>query len=248
MSTQSTPDQQANYIKTLRIKGFKKFTDLTVDFNPNVNIIVGENGSGKSTILEAIKVVLNQQNKNSDRSFLEDWFNVEAKDAFQQNPCIETLPKIEIEVELSLNPSNTKSINFHGEYHSQKREAVSNKSKISKEASKERYGITFRCFYDPTDNEDLDAFIEEVNSGVIYQPSVFALYFVGIILCISIVGILLLNAWVRCYYKVNKSGMVWCVREGVNIYAFANRSKINLVNEIWRSASYIRGKRKQYIK
>lgn len=93
-----------------------------------------------------------------------------------------------------------------------------------------------------------DAFIEEVNSGVIYQPSVFALYFVGIILCISIVGILLLNAWVRCYYKVNKSGMVWCVREGVNIYAFANRSKINLVNEIWRSASYIRGKRKQYIK
>lgn len=163
MSTHVVPDQQTNHITTLRIKGFKKFTGLTVDFNPNVNIIVGENGSGKSTILEAIKVVLNQQNKNSDRSFLEDWFNVEAKDAFQQNPCIETLPKIEIEVELSLNPSNTKSINFHGEYHSQKREAVSNKSKISTEASKERYGITFRCFYDPTDNEDLDAFIEEGN-------------------------------------------------------------------------------------
>lgn len=93
-----------------------------------------------------------------------------------------------------------------------------------------------------------DAFIEEVNSGVIYQPSVFTLYFIGIILCISIFGILLLNAWVRFYYKVNKSGMVWCVGEGINIYAFANRSKINLVNEIWRSASYIRGKRKQYVK
>lgn len=93
-----------------------------------------------------------------------------------------------------------------------------------------------------------DAFIEEVNSGVIYQPSVFTLYFIGIILCISIFGILLLNAWVRCYYKINKSGMIWCVREGVNIYAFANRSKINLVNEIWRSASYLRGKRKQYVK
>lgn len=93
-----------------------------------------------------------------------------------------------------------------------------------------------------------DAFIEEVNSGVIYQPSVFTLYFIGIILCISIFGILLLNAWVRCYYNVNKSGMVWCVREGINIYAFANRSKINLVNEIWRSASYLQGKRKQYVK
>jgi hypothetical protein len=90
-----------------------------------------------------------------------------------------------------------------------------------------------------------DAFIEEVNSGVIYQPSVFALYFVGILLCMTIIGILLLNAWVRLYYAINKSGMVWCVREGVNIYAFANRSKINLVNGLWRSASYLRGKRKQ---
>lgn len=93
-----------------------------------------------------------------------------------------------------------------------------------------------------------DAFIEELNSGVIYQPSVFTLYFIGIILCVSIFGILLLNAWVRFYYKINKSGMLWCVREGVNIYAFANRSKINLVNEIWRNASYLRGKRKQFIK
>lgn len=93
-----------------------------------------------------------------------------------------------------------------------------------------------------------DAFIEEVNSGVIYQPSVFTLYFIGILLCISIWGILLLNIWVRFYYKINKSGMVWCVREGVNIYAFANRAQINRVNEIWRSASYLRGKRKQYIK
>lgn len=163
MSTQATPDQQANYIKTLRIKGFKKFTDLTVDFNPNVNIIAGENGSGKSTILEAIKIVLNQQNKNSDRSLLEDWFNVEAKEAFQRNPCIKTLPEIEIEVELCLSSSTPKSINFHGEYHSQKREAILNKSKRKNEASKERYGITFKCFYDATDNEELNPFIEEGN-------------------------------------------------------------------------------------
>lgn len=93
-----------------------------------------------------------------------------------------------------------------------------------------------------------DAFIEEINSGVIYQPSVFALYLVGMLLCISILGILLLNSWIRFYYMINKSGMVWCVREGVNIYAFANRSKINLVNEIWRTASYCRGQRKHYIK
>lgn len=93
-----------------------------------------------------------------------------------------------------------------------------------------------------------DAFIEEVNSGIIYQPSVLWLYIIGVLLCISIVGILLLNAWVKLYYSINKSGMVWCVAEGVNIYAFSNRSKINLVNEIWRITSYLRGKRKQIMK
>lgn len=93
-----------------------------------------------------------------------------------------------------------------------------------------------------------DAFIEEVNSGIIYQPSVFTLYFIGLLLCISLIGILFLNAWVRIYYMVNKSGMVWCVREGISIYAFANRSKINSVNQIWRTVSYLRGKRKEYIK
>lgn len=93
-----------------------------------------------------------------------------------------------------------------------------------------------------------DAFIEEVNSGIIYQPSLFQLYFVGIILCFTIWGILLLNAWVRFYYKLNKSGLVWVVREGANVYAFANRSKIDLVNEFWRKASYLRTKRNEFLK
>ena len=93
-----------------------------------------------------------------------------------------------------------------------------------------------------------DAFIEEINSGVIYQPSIFPLYFVGFLLCITIIGILFLNAWIRLYYQVNKSGLVCVVREGVNIYAFANRSKINLVNDFWRKASFLRSKRKEFIK
>lgn len=93
-----------------------------------------------------------------------------------------------------------------------------------------------------------DAFIEDVNSGVIYQPSVFPLYFVGLLLCLTIVGILLLNGWIRLYYQVHKSGLVWVVREGANVYAFANRSKIDLVNEFWRKASYLRSRRKDFLK
>ena len=52
-----------NHIKSLYIEGFKKFIRLYVEFNQEMNIIVGENEAGKSTILEAIKIALNQQYK-----------------------------------------------------------------------------------------------------------------------------------------------------------------------------------------
>lgn len=49
-----------NYIEEIRIDGFKKFKKLTVSFNKNTSILVGDNASGKSTILEAINIVINQ--------------------------------------------------------------------------------------------------------------------------------------------------------------------------------------------
>ncbi|MBQ8919967.1 MAG: AAA family ATPase [Acidaminococcaceae bacterium] len=36
----------------------------------------GENEAGKSTILDAIKIVLNQQYRNADKAVLKDLFNV----------------------------------------------------------------------------------------------------------------------------------------------------------------------------
>ena len=89
-----------NYIKSLHIEGFKKFSFLDISFNPHTNILVGENEAGKSTILDAIKIVLNQTYRNADKSILRDLFNLEMIAAFQSNPSIATLPKILIEVEL----------------------------------------------------------------------------------------------------------------------------------------------------
>lgn len=43
-----------NYIKSLHIEGFKKFQTLDVEFNEHMNILVGENEAGKSTILDAM--------------------------------------------------------------------------------------------------------------------------------------------------------------------------------------------------
>jgi hypothetical protein len=45
------------YLKTLSIKNFRALADIQIEFNKLVNVIVGPNAIGKTTILEAIKLV-----------------------------------------------------------------------------------------------------------------------------------------------------------------------------------------------
>lgn len=90
-----------NYIKTLHIEGFKKFSTLDVQLNEHMNIFVGENEAGKSTILEAIKIVINQQYRNSDKSILKELFNTQMVQTFLANPSVQSLPYILIELELN---------------------------------------------------------------------------------------------------------------------------------------------------
>ncbi len=42
------------YIKNLKLKNFRNYKDLNLDFNPYINIFLGSNGQGKTNILEAI--------------------------------------------------------------------------------------------------------------------------------------------------------------------------------------------------
>lgn len=43
-------------IDSITIKNFKKFEKMTVEFNPQMNVIVGNNGAGKSSVLEAFAI------------------------------------------------------------------------------------------------------------------------------------------------------------------------------------------------
>lgn len=151
-----------HYIKKLKIRGFKKFKSLDVEFNPNVNILVGENGVGKTTILEAIKIVLNQQYKNADKSILEDLFNADDVKTFRNSRSAKDLPRILIEIEFVLD-ANKDTIRFYGEYHSDKYEAIQDpeNTKINTNSSEERYGITFKCEYNEEDDEDVSSLIND---------------------------------------------------------------------------------------
>jgi putative ATP-dependent endonuclease of the OLD family len=45
-------------LRTVLIRNYRTFENFVLDFGPGVNIIVGDNGTGKSTLLEAISLVL----------------------------------------------------------------------------------------------------------------------------------------------------------------------------------------------
>lgn len=73
-----------NHIKRMHIKGLKKFKDIDIEFNEKINILVGENESGKSTILEAINIVLNQQYRSIDKYILKDLMNINSMKDFHK--------------------------------------------------------------------------------------------------------------------------------------------------------------------
>ena len=138
-----------NHIKSLHIEGFKKFAQLDVLFNEYMNILVGENEAGKSTLLEAIKIVINQQYRNVDKSFIKELFNVEMIHHFEESPSIQTLPYILIEMHMELDYKEKSSEYFYGEV---------NRSEI------EAFGITFECKFD----EELGSGLEkEIHEGEI---------------------------------------------------------------------------------
>ena len=44
------------YIKHLSIKNFRALVDVSCDLGPRINVIVGPNGVGKTTVLQAIRL------------------------------------------------------------------------------------------------------------------------------------------------------------------------------------------------
>ncbi|MDP3580467.1 MAG: AAA family ATPase, partial [Ignavibacteria bacterium] len=45
-------------IEKIILKNFKRFRSITLNCNNNLNVYIGDNEAGKSTILEAISIVL----------------------------------------------------------------------------------------------------------------------------------------------------------------------------------------------
>jgi DNA repair protein RecN (Recombination protein N) len=69
-------------LKSLNLKNFATFSDQTIEFNSGFNSIIGETGSGKSLILDALNFIFGQRadkkiiRKDADFSIIEASFDV----------------------------------------------------------------------------------------------------------------------------------------------------------------------------
>ncbi|MFQ6089618.1 MAG: AAA family ATPase [Candidatus Methanofastidiosia archaeon] len=73
------------WLKTLEIKNFKSIEDLTINLTPGINVIFGENGTGKTNIVKAILKLLGPTYPGPKSFQKEDYFCLdESKDIFIQ--------------------------------------------------------------------------------------------------------------------------------------------------------------------
>ncbi|EPS3433140.1 ATP-dependent nuclease [Vibrio alginolyticus] len=68
------------YLHCLKLEKFRRYEQLEVEFNSGLNLLVGENDSGKTAIVDAIKYVLNTQSYEYLRPCVEDFYLDPSKD------------------------------------------------------------------------------------------------------------------------------------------------------------------------
>ena len=47
------------WFQALRVKDFRMFDEKEIVFNPQFNVLIGDNGSGKTAVLEALAIAIN---------------------------------------------------------------------------------------------------------------------------------------------------------------------------------------------
>ncbi|MDD2887306.1 MAG: AAA family ATPase [Aliarcobacter sp.] len=103
-------------IEKIKIHNFKKFKNLEIKCNSDLNLLIGDNESGKSTILQSIDFVLSGSRHKLENIGLESLFNRNIIVEFFDDKKFENLPSLFIELYLSEqhNPDLNGAINSSG--------------------------------------------------------------------------------------------------------------------------------------
>lgn len=87
------------FIKKIKLHNFKRFERFSVELDNKLNILVGDNESGKSSIIEAINLALSGNRSRVETAGLENLFNSTVIDLFlSSTKRFEDLPTLFIEL------------------------------------------------------------------------------------------------------------------------------------------------------
>lgn len=89
-------------VTKLILKNYKRFRGFAAEFDPELNLLIGDNEAGKSTILSAIDLVLSGSRMKVEGFGLDSLINTDAVNGFfEAGKHYEDLPIMEIELYLS---------------------------------------------------------------------------------------------------------------------------------------------------
>ncbi|WP_323946946.1 ATP-dependent nuclease, partial [Aeromonas caviae] len=91
-----------NCIKKIKLLNFKRFIEFEIEFDPKMNVIIGDNEAGKSSILQAIELLSSGSRHKVESVGLESLLNKTAiSDFFKTDRSFEKLPEVHIEAYFS---------------------------------------------------------------------------------------------------------------------------------------------------
>lgn len=89
-------------IEKLVLSNFKKFASLELEFDPDLNLLLGDNEAGKSTVLLALELVMSASRSKAETVGIETLLNTDSVKSFQIGlRTVENLPELFVEVYLS---------------------------------------------------------------------------------------------------------------------------------------------------
>lgn len=109
-------------IERLVLSNFKKFESFELEFDADLNLLIGDNEAGKSSVLLALELVMSASRSKVETIGIETLLNTAAVKAFQAGSRrVENLPELSVELYLSpgVNPglngkNNSKRVECDG--------------------------------------------------------------------------------------------------------------------------------------